>query len=104
MTVIARIRQKIRRGEFVHSTHLLIDKLPELDWTSDDVENGIKTGEIYRTLTKDYRGTRYVILGEDLKGYDISLLSGLKIARRKNKDDLPAKHAKTAKKSKMVFP
>lgn len=74
MTVIARIRQKIRRNEFIHSTHLLVDKLPELGWTTADVENGIKTGEIYRTLTKDYRGTRYVILGEDLKGYDIYIV------------------------------
>ena len=74
MTVISRIRQKIRRGEFVHSTHLLVDKLPKFKWTIKDVKNGILTGELYQTLTKDDRGTRYVILGQDLNGYEIFIV------------------------------
>jgi hypothetical protein len=74
MKIIQRIRQKILRNEFIYSSHTLIDKLPPLRWTTDDVLNGIKTGEVYRTLTADERGTRYVILGEDLNGYDIYIV------------------------------
>jgi hypothetical protein len=74
MKIISRIRQKIHRDEFIYSTHTLIDKLPELGWTTDDVLRGIKTGRIHRTLTVDERGTRYVIIGEDLNGYDIYIV------------------------------
>ncbi len=74
MTVISQIRQKIRRNEFIYSTHLLVDKLPKLEWTTKDVKNGILNGEVYKILTKDERGTRYVILGQDLDGYEIFIV------------------------------
>jgi hypothetical protein len=63
MTIIHRIRQKILNGEFVFSVHTLLDKLPELNLTTEDVIGGILDGEIIEKLTEDPRGIRYVILG-----------------------------------------
>jgi len=74
MTTIQRIRQKILNGEFVFSVHTLLDKLPELNWTTEDVIDGILDGEIIEKLTRDPRGARYVILGYADDGREMEIV------------------------------
>ena len=74
MTAIHRLRRKILNGEFVFSVHTLLDKLPELNWTTEDVINGILNGEIIKKLNGDPRGARYVILGYAADGKEIEIV------------------------------
>lgn len=82
MTAIHRIRQKILTGEFVFSIHTLLDKLPDLNWTTEDVINGILNGEIIEKLTGDPRGARYVILGYAIEGKEIEIICRFRADRK----------------------
>lgn len=82
MTTIQRIRQKILNSEFVFSVHTLLDKLSELNWTTEDVINGILNGEIIEKLTGDPRGTRYVILGSAIDDREIEIVCRFRADRK----------------------
>ena len=62
MSVIERIRQKIRDRDYYLSSHGE-EEMVEDRFERDDVENAILRGFVDKKLTRDPRGTRYRIEG-----------------------------------------
>ena len=62
MSVIDRIRQKIRARDYYLSSHAE-DEMTEDGFERTDVEHAILTGFMQKKLTHDPRGTRYRIEG-----------------------------------------
>ena len=60
MSRIQRIRQKIIDRNYYISSHTE-DEMLEDGLERDDIENAILKGRIERRLTRDIRGTRYII-------------------------------------------
>lgn len=63
MTILRKIRQKIRQRDYYLSTHAE-DEMAADDLERNDVEQAILTGRIEKKLTHDIRGTRYRIEGQ----------------------------------------
>lgn len=62
----SRILERIRNAVLNHGytlTEHAYDEMAEDNLDVLDIESAILTGEINQTLTKDPRGTRYVIIG-----------------------------------------
>ena len=62
MSVIDRIRQKIRQRDYYLSSHAE-EEMAEDGFERSDVENAIFKGVVDKKLTHDSRGTRYRIEG-----------------------------------------
>lgn len=62
MSVIERIREKIRSRDYYLSSHAE-DEMAEDGFDRADVENAILHGFVEKKLTRDPRGTRYRIEG-----------------------------------------
>ena len=62
MSVIEKIRQKIRQRDYYLSSHAE-EEMAEDKFERPDVENAILKGAIDKKLTHDPRGTRYRIEG-----------------------------------------
>lgn len=62
MSVIDRIRQKIRQRDYYLSSHAE-EEMAEYGFERPDVENAILKGLVDKKLTHDPRGTRYRIEG-----------------------------------------
>ena len=67
MSVIERIRQRIRDRDYFLSSHAE-EEMAEDTFERQDVENAILRGTIDKKLTRDPRGTRYRIDGPALDG------------------------------------
>lgn len=77
ITLIDRIRQKIRTRDYYLSSHAedeMVDDLLE----RKDVENAILTGRIEHTMTHDDRGIRYRIEGATIDGRLIHVITRLR--------------------------
>ncbi len=73
MTIINKIRDKIRENQYIFKNHAL-DKLEEYSHTPIDAIAAIMNGFVYDKLTHDPRGTRYVILGEVNDGQELFIV------------------------------
>ncbi len=62
MSVIERIRDKIRERDYYLSLHAT-EELAEDGFERADMENAILTGFVQKRLTRDARGTRYRVEG-----------------------------------------
>jgi len=62
VSVIERIREKIRRREYYLSSHAE-EEMAEDGLERKDLENAILHGKIDKKMTRDVRGTRYRIAG-----------------------------------------
>lgn len=62
MSVIERIRQKVRSRDYYLSSHAE-DEAAEDGFERPDVEHAILTGFVEKKLTRDPRGTRYRVEG-----------------------------------------
>ena len=62
MSIIDRIRQKVRNRDYYLSSHAE-EEMAEDGFERQDVENAILQGFIQKKLTHDYRGTRYRVEG-----------------------------------------
>ncbi|MCL4203067.1 MAG: DUF4258 domain-containing protein [Pirellulaceae bacterium] len=67
MSVIERIRQRIRDRDYFLSSHAE-EEMAEDAFERPDLENAILHGWIDKRLTRDPRGTRYRIAGPGLDG------------------------------------
>ena len=77
MSVIERIRNKIRNREYYLSSHAE-EEMAEDDFDRSDVENAILNGFVQKKLTHDSRGTRYRLEGPANDGRIIHLLCRFK--------------------------
>ncbi len=62
MSLIEKIRQKIRERDYYLSSHAE-EEMAEDGFERPDVENAILRGYVGKKLTRDHRGTRYRIEG-----------------------------------------
>jgi hypothetical protein len=77
MSVIERIRNKIKNREYYLSSHAE-EEMAEDDFDRSDVENAILNGFVQKKLTHDSRGTRYRLEGPANDGRIIHLLCRFK--------------------------
>ena len=77
MSVIERIRNKIRNREYYLSSHAE-EEMAEDDFERSDGENAILNGFVQKKLTHDSRGTRYRLEGPANDGRIIHLLCRFK--------------------------
>lgn len=77
MSVIERIRNKIRNREYYLSSHAE-EEMAEDDFDRSDFENAILNGFIHKKLTHDPRGTRYRLEGPANDGRMMYLLCRFK--------------------------
>jgi len=77
MSVIERIRQKIRERDYYLSSHAE-DEMVEDDFERPDIECAILRGFVERKLTHDPRGTRYRIEGPARDGRPMQVLCRFK--------------------------
>ncbi|MDY0168180.1 MAG: DUF4258 domain-containing protein [Thermoguttaceae bacterium] len=73
MSVIERIRDKIRTRDYYLSLHAT-EELAEDGFERDDMENAVLTGFVQKRLTHDPRGTRYRIEGTAKDGRTMYVL------------------------------
>ena len=62
MSVIDRIRRKVRERTYYLSSHAEEEMLAD-NFDRSDVENAILQGSVVKKLTRDPRGIRYIIEG-----------------------------------------
>jgi hypothetical protein len=67
MTIISRIRQKIRERAYYISSHAEEEMLDD-ELSRVDIENAILKGKVEKKLSEDVRGTRYRIEGPAKNG------------------------------------
>ncbi len=77
MSVIERIRNKIRNREYYLSSHAE-EEMAEDDFDRSDFENAILNGFVQKKLTHDPRGTRYRLEGPANDGRIMYLLCRFK--------------------------
>ena len=63
MTIIERIRKKIRDGDYDFAIPHFFEEMAEDDLSFDDIEIVIANGRVRNKFTRDPRGTRYEIVG-----------------------------------------
>ena len=77
MSVIERIRNKIRNREYYLPSHAE-EEMEEDDFDRSDFENAILNGFVQKKLTHDPRGTRYRLEGPANDGRIMHLLCRFK--------------------------
>ena len=71
--IVARIKAAVRSGRYEVTEHAILEA--EADGFGPlDLRNGVLHGEIFRKLTRDPRGTRYIIRGTALDGRAIYIV------------------------------
>lgn len=73
MSVIERIREKIRTRDYYLSSHAE-DELAEDGFERADMEDAISAGSVYKRFTQDPRGTRYCVEGPAADGRPMHVL------------------------------
>jgi hypothetical protein len=73
MSVIGRIQQKIRSGQYILSEHLINDKLPLLGLEREDIVHALLTGVVESKDTSDPRGTVYYVQSAARNGLVIEI-------------------------------
>ena len=68
MTIIERIRKKIRDGDYEFAIPHFFEEMAEDDLSFDDIEIVIANGRVRNKFTRDPRGTRYEIVGTTTGG------------------------------------
>ena len=79
MSIIDKIRQKVRNRDYYLSSHAE-EEMAEDGFERRDVENAILQGFIQKKLTHDLRGTRYRIEGSATDGRLMRVLCRFKEA------------------------
>ena len=63
MTIIERIRKKIRDGDYEITIPHFFEEMADDNLSFDDIENAMAQGRVRKKFTRDPRGTRYEIVG-----------------------------------------
>ncbi|MEW6608633.1 MAG: DUF4258 domain-containing protein [bacterium] len=77
MSIIEKIRQKVRNRDYYLSAHAE-EEMAEDSFERRDVENVILQGFIQKKLTHDTRGTRYRVEGPAMDGRFLHVLCRFK--------------------------
>jgi hypothetical protein len=77
MSVIEKIREKIRTRDYYISSHAE-DEMAEDGFERADIENAILKGFVQKKLTRDPRGTRFRVEGPAIDGRLIHVLCRFK--------------------------
>ena len=78
MTVIERIRKKIRDGDYEITIPHFFEEMAEDDLLLADIETAIANGRIRGKYTREPRGTRYEIIGTAIDGRDVAVICRFK--------------------------
>jgi len=78
LTVIERIRKKIRDGDYEITIPHFFEEMAEDDLLLADIETAIANGKIRQKYTREPRGTRYEVLGTAIDGRNIAVICRFK--------------------------
>lgn len=78
MTVIERIRKKIRDGDYEFTIPHFFEEMAEDNLIFADVEAAIANGRVRRRYRRDPRGTRYEVAGVATDGREVAVICRFK--------------------------
>ena len=78
MTVIERIRKKIRDGDYEITIPHFFEEMAEDDLLFADIETAIANGRVRRKYTREPRGTRYEVIGTAIDGRNVAVICRFK--------------------------
>ena len=78
MTVIERIRKKVRDGDYEFTIPHFFEEMAEDNVIFADVEMAIANGRVRRRYKRDPRGTRYEVVGTATDGREIAVICRFK--------------------------
>ena len=78
MTVIERIRKKIRDGDYEFTIPHFFEEMAEDNLIFADVETAIANGRVRRRYKRDPRGTRYEVVGTAHDGREVAVICRFK--------------------------
>jgi hypothetical protein len=78
LTVIERVRKKIRDGDYEITIPHFFEEMAEDDLLLADIETAIANGQIRQKYTREPRGTRYEVLGTAIDGRNIAVICRFK--------------------------
>lgn len=78
MTVIERIRKKVRDGHYELTIPHFFEEMAEDNLVLADIETAIANGKVRRRFTRDPRGTRYEVVGRAVDGRGVALICRFK--------------------------
>ena len=78
MTLIERIRKKIRDGDYEFVIPHFFEEMAADGLTFSDIEMAIRRGRMQRKFTRDPRGTRYEVAGRASDDKEIAVVCRIK--------------------------
>lgn len=78
MTLIERIRKKMRDGEYEFTIPHFFEELAADGMIFSDIEMAIRRGKIRRKFTRDPRGARYEVVGRTEGEREIAVVCRIK--------------------------
>jgi hypothetical protein len=78
LTVIERIRKKIRDGDYEFTIPHFFEEMAEDDLIFADIETAIANGRIRRKYKRDPRGTRYEVGGRTIDDRELAVICRIK--------------------------
>jgi len=78
VTIIERIRKKIRDGDYEFAIPHFFEEMAEDDLSFDDIEIVIANGRVRNKFTRDPRGTRFEIVGTTIDDRRVAVICRFK--------------------------
>ena len=78
MSVIERIRKKIRDGDYEFTIPHFFEEMAEDNLIFADVERAIANGRVRHKYKRDPRGTRYEVVGTATDGREVAVICRFK--------------------------
>lgn len=78
MDIIQKIRRKIAYQEYEFTIPHFFEEMAEDNLSLEDIETAINKGRINRKFTRDFRGTRYEVIGPAIDGREIAIICRIK--------------------------
>ena len=78
MTVIERIRRKIRDGDYEFTVPHFFEEMAEDDLIFADIEMAIANGRVRRRYKRDPRGTRYEVVRRVIDSREVAVVCRFK--------------------------
>jgi len=78
LTVIERIRRKIRDGDYEFTVPHFFEEMAEDDLIFADIEMAIANGRVRRRYKRDPRGTRYEVVGRVIDSREVAVVCRFK--------------------------
>jgi hypothetical protein len=78
LTVIERIRKKLRDGDYEFTFPHFFEEMAEDDLIFADIETAIANGRVRRKYKRDPRGTRYEVVGTTIDDREVAVICRIK--------------------------